>query len=313
MVKSPPIGIAFALGCLVILGVMPLLSNTRPAGSDGLVFALCVTAWQLIAALPLSVAEFVRGRRVRLVAADPAGRKRIAAIALATGAMFGVTTYLYVAAAQRAGAVSLGIALQAYPLFAMLLEAVFLGKRKSAREIGLTVLMVAALVYLITGGTFRPATISWWSVLALGIPLLWSIAHLLLKPVLERASITPNQVTVSRLLISGACLLLFQAGFGTGGALTAALTDLDVQKAAALLGIAYYVELVLWFYAMRHIDVSLASSVTVPAPAVTMLVAVALLGQEVQRYQLLAMAVVTASLYGLLLGQKRARRLAPAG
>jgi drug/metabolite transporter (DMT)-like permease len=56
---------------------------------------------------------------------------------------------------------------------------------------------------------------------------------------------------------------------------------------------------------MRHIDVSLASSVTVPAPAVTMLLAVLFLRGEVAAYQVAAMAVIAVGMYGLLLAGRR--------
>ena len=39
-------------------------------------------------------------------------------ITLLTGAMFGLSTYMFVVAAEKAGPVSMVIALQAYPLFA---------------------------------------------------------------------------------------------------------------------------------------------------------------------------------------------------
>ena len=187
----------------------------------------------------------------------------------------------------------------------MLLEAIFQGKRKSPAEIGFTLLMIAALVYLTTGGTMRISGLSFWSVFALGIPLLWSIAHLMLKRILETMPVSPNQVTVSRLIISGAFLLLVQAALGQTGLSVAALSDGAFQRAAIALGIAYYLELILWFYAMRHIDVSLGSSVTVPAPAVTMLISVAILGETVETYQIVAMAVIAAALYGLLLAGRR--------
>ena len=221
--------------------------------------------------------------------------------------MFGLSTYMYVVAAEKAGAVSAAVALQAYPLFAILWEALFLGKRKTRAELGFTALMIGALVYLITNGTFRISGISWWSVYALGIPLLWSVAHILLKRVLDTTPITPNQVTVSRLIISGVTLLLLQAVFGTPGDLQRGLADPDFQRAAFVMGFAYYLELIIWFYAIRHIEVSVASSVTVPAPAVTMLIAVTLLGQEVARYQVLAMMVIGVAMYGLLFAGKLAR------
>jgi len=305
MARSRGIGIALALACLIILGIMPVLAAERPARFDGLTFTIWITFWQLIAAMPLFAVELARRPR-RLP--EFVGRGRTLAITLVTGAIFGLSTYMFVVAAQKAGPVSMVIALQAYPLFAMLWEALFLGKRKSPVELAFTLLMILALVYLTTAGTFRIADISWWSAFALCIPLLWSIAHILLRQVLTTTTITPNQVTISRLVISGLFLLILYLAFGAPGSLAAAGLAPDFQKAALFLGIAYYLELLFWFYAMRHIDVSLASSVTVPAPAVTMLVTVLFLGGGVETYQIAAMLVIAIGMYGLLLAGRRRER-----
>ena len=222
--------------------------------------------------------------------------------------MFGISTLMYVVAAEKAGPVNMAIALQAYPLFAIGIEAVVLGTRKTGAELACTGLMLAALLYLITDGTMVPADISWWSVFALGIPLIWSVAHILLRQVLVGTAITPNQVTVSRLIISGALLLAVALVLGEGGALLAFATDAGFQKATFLLGLAYYLELIVWFNAIRHIDVSVASSVTVPTPAVTMLIAVVFLGDSVAFHQIVAMAAIAAAMYGLVFAGRRARR-----
>ena len=136
--------------------------------------------------------------------------------------------------------------------------------------------------------------------------LLWSVAHILLREVLVTTSVTPNQVTISRLVVSGVCLVLIHAAFGQPGALAAGLTDFAFQRAAFVMGVAYYLELILWFHAMRHIDVSVGSSVTVPAPAVTMLISIVVLGEAVQTYQIVAMCVIALGMYGLLLAGRRA-------
>jgi len=307
---SPRIGIALAFACLLLLGAMPILSNARPTGFDGLTFAVWLTVWQLLCALPLTM--FENRARSGTAVAHLRYPARTIAIALLTGTMFGLATFMYVVAAEKAGAVSMVIALQAYPLFAALLEAVFLGKRKTPAELFFTLLMLAALVYLTTEGTFRVADVSWWSVFALGIPALWSVAHILLRGVLVSTPITPNQVTVSRLVISGAFLLLVVVAFGDPAALLRGAVDPALQQAAFFMGLAYYLELVLWFYAMRHIDVSVASSVTVPSPAVTMLIAVVFLGETVERYQVFAMIVVAVSMYGMLLAGRCGRNRVPA-
>jgi len=296
MARSRGIGIGLALVCLLILGAMPVLAANRPARFDGLTFTIAITIWQLVAAMPLFAIELARGEGFpKLFSRGGAGF-----ITLLTGVLFGLSTYMYVVAAEKAGPVSMVIALQAYPLFATIWEALFLGKRKSPLELFFMLLMLLALIYLTTAGTFRIADISWWSAFALGIPLIWSIAHILLRQVITTTRITPNQVTISRLVISGAFLLLLALVIGSPGALAEALVATDFQKAALILGVAYYLELILWFYAMRHIDVSLASSVTVPAPAVTMLLTVLLLGGEVAAYQVAAMAVIAIGMYGLI-------------
>jgi len=280
---------------------MPILSNARPAGSSGLAFAIWLTIWQLIAAVPLFLLE--RRTKAR-VPPSKLGRGALM-IALATGAMFGLATYMYVVAAEKAGPVSMVIALQAYPLFAMLWEMLFLGQRKSRAEALCTLLMILALVYLTTNGTFRIADISWWSAFALGIPLLWSIAHIMLRRLLTTTRITPSDVTVSRLVISLAFLLLLAAATGEGRTVLALTADPAFQLAAVVMGIAYYLELILWFYAMQSIDVSTGSSITVPAPAGTMAISILVLGRGVALHQVLAMLVIVIAMYGLLLAGKR--------
>ena len=281
MTQNPRLGIILAFVCLLILGVMPILASVRPAGASSLTFTVWMTLWQLVSAVPLLLRERAAGHRGLLGKVAPERRRRSVAIALITGAMFGISTLMYVVAAEKAGPVNMAIALQAYPLFAIGIEATLLGKRKTKAELAFTGLMIAALLYLVTDGTFLPADVSWWSVFALGIPLIWAVAHILLRQVLIGTAITPNQVTVSRLIISGAFLLAVALALGEGGALFAVATDAGFQKAAFLLGLAYYLELIVWFSAIRQIDVSVASSVTVPTPAVTMLIAVMFLGDSI--------------------------------
>ncbi len=288
-------GAFFAFLCLALLGVMPIIAVSRPSGSDGLVFALGLTLWQLIFAMPLTLIEARRGA-VPGLRLSPG----LAGISLLTGALFGLSTFLYVAVADGAGPVTMAITLQAYPFIAMGLEALFEGRRRSLVELGLALLMALALVGLITGGSFRREAMSPWAVAGLSVPLIWAVAHMMLRRVLQRLPVTPNQVTVSRLAISGAVLLFGTLLAGRGQALFAALTEPAFHRIAALMGLAYYLELIFWFHAMRHIEVSLGSTITVPAPALTMLIGVALLGLPVATYQIVALAVVCAALFALL-------------
>lgn len=290
-------GVALAFLCLLLLGAMPLIAAHRPAGSGGLTFALGLTLWQLVAALPLFLTERARSSARP---SRPRPSRGVTATALLTGAMFAVSTLMYVVAADRAGPVDMAIALQAYPFIAMAMEGAALGRSRSRAEIGWALVMCAALVWLITGGTLSAARISPWLLFTLGIPVLWSAAHLMLRGALAAAALTPSEVTVTRLTISAVVLLALHLALEPFGVLVAAAGDPGFQTAAAVMGLAYYLELILWFSAIRHIDVSLGSSVTVPAPAVTLALSAILFATPVAPYQLVSLLVVMGALFGLL-------------
>ncbi len=308
-------GIVLAFGSLLVLGVMPVISNGRPAGFDALDFAAFLSLWQLLCALPVAAIAWLRGSRGILdTAVPPATRRHTLVVIVATGLIFGLSTYVYVLAFEKAGTVSAALAIQAYPLFAMLWEGLFLKRRKSLGELAFTLLLVAALGYLATGGTWRVEGLSGWFLFALALPLLWSIAHVIVKETLGATPITPAQITFVRVLVSTILLVgIALASHGPAPLIDALMTP-AFQTAAFAMGAVYYLELMLWFHAVRSIEVSLASSIVVPAPVVTTILAVAFLGESVLPYQFIGMTAVFIGLYGLLYvgGRRRASNRAPA-
>lgn len=298
---TPRTGVALALCCLLLLGAMPVIVGGRPAGASALTFALLYSLWQLLFSLPLTIAEARAGRgglfRTGLPAVD---RRRIVVTALFTGALFALAAWAYVLGFETVGAVNAAIALQIYPLLAAGLEAALYGRRKSRAELTFTLLIVGALFHLATGGRWRMDGLSPWFAVALAVPLLWAVAHVILRETLVRTAATPNEVTTSRLVIVVALLTpLTLAVDGPSALLTTAVAPMT-QAFALAMGLAYYVELILWFHAVRHIDVSVASSVTVPAPAVTLLLSMAFLGEAAETYQIAALIGVIAGLFGLM-------------
>ncbi len=299
---SPAVGkgIALSLVSLALLGVMPIIANLRPSEVGALSFAFALSVWQVVFALPVFGLELKNGTRG--IFGIEIGRRekiRLLAVSLFTGALFGLSTYLYVLGVEKAGATNAAIAIQAYPLFAILWESLFLKRRKSAVELTLTAILIGSLYFLGTGGTFRMSGLSPWFLVSLGVPLIWSIAHVIIKEELGRTPITPAQVTFFRVAISTLFLFAVVALAAPSG--LAAGVHAVFQASSAIMGLVYFAELIVWFYAVRHIDVSLASSITTPWPALTMVLAVVFLGDTVEPYQIAALVVVVASIYGLSL------------
>lgn len=303
----PRTGITLALVCLGLLSLLPILSNSRPGGSPALGFAFFLSAWQTVFALPYALSEWARGERGILAATVAAAeRRRVLRVGLVTGAMFGAATWAYVLGVEKAGAASAAIAIQSYPLFAIVVEWVALGRRKSRAELAFTALLLAALYYLGTGGSWKITGLSPWFGVALAVPVLWAVAHVTIKEELGRTPITPAQVTLLRTLVStlflGALVAAVEpAGFAAG-------LDGRFQFFALLMGLVYTVELIVWFHAVRHVDVSFASSITTPWPAFTMMLAALVLGEAIAGFQIAAFLVVVLCIWGLIwAGARKAR------
>lgn len=222
------------------------------------------------------------------------------ALVLLTGVLFGVATFAYIFAVDQTGPVTFAVAVQAYPLFALLWEALFLKRRKSIVETIFTLVIAASMVYLGTQGSWHLSDVSSGFWFALVVPLLWSIAHVIIKEMMHAAAITPSEVIVTRVFIAalllGVACLLTQ---GPAGLLSTGL-NWKFQMVALVMGIAYYLELFSWFTAVKYVDVSKGASITAPAPAVTVLLALFLLGQELHDYQITALVLVVGSVVGLI-------------
>lgn len=297
-------GIVLSLVCLTLLGVMPIISNLRPSEVDALSFAFALSVWQVVFALPVFGLELKSGTKgIFGIELSRQERRRMIVVALLTGGLFGFSTYLYVLGVEKAGAINAAIAIQAYPLFAILWERLFLKRVKSAVELALTAVLIGTLYYLGTGGTFVLSGLSPWFLVSIGVPLLWSIAHVIIREELRRTPITPVQVTFFRVVVSTLFLFAILAVAVPSGIATG--MSAVFQPTSAIMGFVYFFELVVWFYAVRHIDVSLASSITTPWPALTMVLAVAFLSDTIEVYQVVALLVVIACIYGLTLAGLR--------
>ena len=310
-VAAPSVGkgIALSLVSLALLGVMPIISNLRPSDIGALEFAFALSVWQVVFAAPVFGLELRCGTK-GIFGLDLTRRERwrVMLVALFTGALFGLSTYLYVLGVEKAGATNAAIAIQAYPLFAILWETLFLKRRKTAFELALTAVLIGTLYFLGTGGTFLLSGLSPWFLVCLGVPLLWSVAHVIIKEELSSTPITPAQVTFFRVAISTLFLLALLAITSPSGLAT--VVGAVFQPMSAVMGLVFFLELIVWFYAVRHIDVSLASSITTPWPALTMVLAVPALGDVVEGYQVLMLLLLVACIYGLTIAGLRRERAA---
>jgi drug/metabolite transporter (DMT)-like permease len=225
-----------------------------------------------------------------------------------TGLIFVLATFLYILSFEKAGIVNAAIAIQAYPLFSILWETIFLNRKKNKQELAFTLMLITGIIYLGTNGTWQLENLTVWFILALIVPLLWSIAHVTIKHTLDNSPITPGQVTFLRVLTASFFLFFISIFINGPESVIEGLFTYSFQIYAIFMGLVFYLELVNWFYAVKHVDVSVASSITTPTPVITMVLAIIFLGESVEMYQLMTMLVVFISLYGLLYYGKETKK-----
>jgi drug/metabolite transporter (DMT)-like permease len=295
-------GIQLSLLCLLILGILPIIATQRTNAGNAITFSFWLSFWQLAFATPVYLFQRKKAQQAEAPEKNLRRFSKIQtwALIVLTGILFSAATFAYVLGVDQIGPVTFAVAIQAYPFFALLWEALFLHRRKSIWEMTFILVIAISMVYLGTQGTWQLSSVARGFWIALIVPLLWSIAHVIIKETMNASSITPSEVILTRVLLAALLLgiaCIFNQGFG--GFLTSGMT-FKFQMIAVLMGFAYYLELLSWFSAVKYIDVSIGASITAPAPAITVLLAVVLLKQELHGYQTVALIFVLGSVIGLI-------------
>lgn len=294
-------GVALSFVSLLLLGIMPIISNSRPMEISALNFSLYLSIWQLIFSTPVFLIEYKFSNRGIFNANLSSGlKKKTVLIILATGALFGISTFLYVFSMEKAGTVSASIAIQAYPLFAILWETIFLNRKKSKSELLFTLLLIVGLYYFGTYGTWQIKGLSYWFILTLSVPFIWSVAHVIIKEILDKTPITPAQVTFFRVLVSVIVIFAISASTKDLNQVADLMRNHCFQMYAMAMGFVYYIELINWFYAVKYVDVSVASSIITPWPAITVFLAIIFFHESIKSYQVVTLVIVFISVYGIL-------------
>jgi len=295
------IGILLSFFSLFLLGFLPVISNSRPSSLNALNYAFYLSLWQLICSIPFFIYESTKSNSgIFQKSADSKMRSKTLMIMGITGIIFSISTFFYVFAIETAGTVSGSLAMGTYPLFSIFMEFLIFRKKRRTIEIFFTITIIVGIYYLGTEGTWLISDFSIWFGLALIVPFLWSIAHVIIKNSIDTSPITPSQITFIRVLIASIVLFVISSLVNSTGNVIEGLMNPEFQFIGFLMGIVYYVELINWFYAVKHIEVSVASTITTPAPLITMVFALLLLKEPIGFYHIIAMIIVFTSLYGLL-------------
>ncbi len=309
------LGVFFALVVLLGNGVHPIINGYRPDDLSSLTFAWMISLIEVIGALPFYFRA--RSRALKNKGSPQLNFDRqkklpmkVVLLRMAlVGLIFSIATYLYIEGLTLASSISGSIALKTAPIYAMVIGVLFLKEKTDLIQILITLLMFIGLYYLATKGTFRLEGFSVGFVILLIVPFLWSAGHAITKPLLTSGSISIPLVIIIRVGIT--FIVLLSASWAVEGIdhiFTSLLDPANLLFALAMGGTYLFMHLS-WFSSLSKINLSYASSLVIPSPAITAIISVLLGTEPLLGYQITGMVVMFAGLYTLIVyNSKKSKR-----
>ena len=305
-------GLIFALIVLIGNGIHPIINNLRPEEFSSTIFVLQMSIWEFLCAFIVLIIQKIKKKKnlKSVVTKSVSGqicysKKHLFFRMLTIGLIFSIATYGYVEGLKLAGSISGSIALKISPIYAIIIGFIFLGEKINFKQIFITIFMLFGIYYLGTNGTFQMDQFSIGFAILLVVPLLWIIAHALTKQLLENKIFVPNQVIFIRTgIISLSFLIINLIGSGWNELLLSFINP-SFLLFSFLMGFTYFFMHFSWYSSITSIDLSYASALVTPSPAITTFFVFLLKMEEFHYYQLIGMIWAFVGLYALILINKK--------
>jgi len=305
-------GLIFALIVLIGNGIHPIINNLRPGEFSSTIFVLQMSIWEFLCAfIVLSIQKIKKKKNLKSVETKSVSgqicysKKHLFFRMIIIGLIFAIATYGYVEGLKLAGSISGSIALKISPIYAIVIGFLFLGEKINFKQILITFFMLFGVYYLGTNGTFLMDQFSIGFAILLIVPFLWTIAHALTKSLLENNILVPNQVIFIRTGIISLSFLIINLIVIGWNELLLSFINPSFLLFSFLMGFTYFFMHFSWYSSITSIDLSYASALVTPSPAITTLFVFLLKMEDFHYYQLIGMIWAFVGLYALILINKK--------
>jgi len=263
-------GVLFATAGMFLYGIEPVVINANP--SNPIAFAALSTS---LAALIL---WFIGGRGILEDVRTKPGFLKYGLLMGLFGTALAYLSYSF--GAMMSSAINAALITRSEVLWSFLLSWVFLRERIGKLHVLYGALLIVGLLLVMTQG--KPVAPRIGDVLLLLVPLFWQMAHVLAKK-------TPYRpVTIVALRNTFGALLILPFAFATG---------IQISIQAPLEGMIISMGQILWYSSIRLINLSKATLIITPAPAVAIVMGI-LMGQPFTAYHAVGFLLITIATVG---------------
>jgi len=279
-------GIIFALIAVFLVGLQPIIANSRPSSLDPYFFAATTCIIEASLFFPIMLIERKKIKtnfKAELINIEKMnsllyGYKNNKILLIYIGINFGIAQVLFFLGYQLAGAINGSLAQKTTVIFALLFG-YFINREKISKvQIIFSFVLLFGLTLAVTKGSFNLLEFNIGVLLIIITVILWMLGHSLTKPVFDRDEATPTQIVFIRNLLSGLFLIItyfiifpldnFNLFF-----------DPVNQFFIVLMGVAYGLSLFCWYKVLSYLGTSKATAMTGGTPIITIIFATIILSE----------------------------------
>ncbi len=274
--KTVSIGVFFAVITFIGDGFQSIVSNSRPAAINSLVFSWITACIELVIIFPFFLHSIINRRKnsrsVDINNISPKqpmfSRKQIVLRLTFAGIIFAGCAYYLIVGFTLVDSVTGILAVKTQPISMMIIGAIFLKEKLSLQEILIGITMLVLIIFITTEGTFNLGNLSIGVIYLLIVPIFWNIGHSIAKPFLSNYILSVPEFVFIRIAFTSIILGFVFLIIGNKEdliILSEKKALISIFSMGALFGILH----TCWYQAVRALPLSIASLIVIPSPVVT--------------------------------------------
>lgn len=288
-----------------LIGLQPVIANSRPSVIDPFIFAAVTAIIEVLIFFPLYILERKKlKKRIKNIAENfEKGQSLLngwkkrgnLAILLFIGTSFTVVPILLYVGYELAGAILSSLALKSEIIFALLFGFLVLKEKINKIQIVFSVVLFIGLIVAISQGNYNLLEFNIGVIILILNAALFTFIHTLTKIRLDRNELFSTQIVFFRNAISGLILFLIYIIIFPLANLLIILNPLNFLF-FLLMGLDYGFSLYFWYKTLSYIEIGKAGIINSITPIISAFFAFIILGEIFTIYHLIGMVIVIISI-----------------
>lgn len=294
-------GFLFGIGSLILIGIQPIIANSRPSEIDAYLFAMMTVIYQALIFLPLLILERKSLHNIKenseniIIIKQLKGWRKHKKLIIYLGINFAIAQVLFYVAYRLAGAINASLAQKTTVIFGLLFGFLINHEKISVSQIFFSVLLLFGVILAVTNGSFNLLEFNIGVIIMMVTTILWMLAHALTKPILETKEISSIQLVFIRNFLNGLILITTYFLFYPLENIKLIVNPVN-QFFFILMGFVYGFDLLCWYLSLKYIDISTASIIIAPSPIITAIIATIFLGDSFTFFHVLGTIIIIISI-----------------